>query len=442
MRKRLRIASAVLAACLILGVLTPISARAATVTDDDVIRAVLVVFRCREGTYDSVNRNDNGALSLGKLQWHGARALELMKELCAQDSANALAVLGEGLFLEITGAGQDAWNSRVLSAEEGALFSRLLGGAASVRIQDAMARKDISVYISHARGYDIRTAEAMVYYCDIENQYGPGGAANLVSRVKAVLGKTSIDTVDEFHGALVQVTQNYLSRRNWTYEYCASLDWNHLEWIGPAGTLTAPPPIQVDIEPPRITGARLVGLDAERFQVEVSARDNKKVTDCRVQIGTDAADAIEWAAYAKYQGTTWVLAVDVARFNPMAKRFYVTVTASDAAGNGASAQLELARSELTEGMSDCDHRFRAADEIPASCTEPAYRVEECELCGRKRKTVLAPPAGHEFQPSDVPGEYRCTRCGITEQVAQSARKQDGVLAQAARQIIESYRKTK
>ena len=433
---RKRALSALIAALLCLNLLIPV--HAASVTDDDVIRAVLVVFRCREGTYDSVNRDDNGALSLGKLQWHGQRALELMKEICAADPANALATLGDGLYREITTAGRDAWNFRTLSAEEGALFSRLLGGAVSVRIQDNMAKKDISVYISHARTYGVRTAEAIVYYCDIENQYGPGGAADLVSRVKSVLGKTSIDSVDEFHSGILQVTSYYLNRRNWTYEYCRSLDWGNLQWTGPSESAVPVVPINVDIEPPKITSARLTPLDSERFQVEVAAKDNKKVTDCRVQIGTDANDVVDWAAYAKISGNLWALPVSISKFSPDATRFYVIVTVSDAAGNGTSTRLELARSELEDISGPCEHRFRATYDTPATCTEPECRVEECELCGRTRKTVLSPALGHSFEPTDVDGEYKCVRCGATEQTSGPAEKLPGVLEVAAYRILESY----
>ena len=72
-----RIVSLAIALCVLLSL--PVTAHAVYVTDDDVIRAVLVVFRRMEGSYDSVNPNDNGALSVGKLQWHGVRALELVK---------------------------------------------------------------------------------------------------------------------------------------------------------------------------------------------------------------------------------------------------------------------------------------------------------------------------------------------------------------------------
>ena len=432
---RKRILSALVAAILCLNLLLPVPAGALTVTDDDVIRAVLVVFRCREGTYDSVNRDDNGALSLGKLQWHGVRALELMKEICASDPSNALAILGDPLFREITGAGRDAWNGRTLNAEEAALFSRVLALPSSVRIQDAIAKKDISGYIAHARTYDIRTAEAMVYYCDIENQYGPGGAADLVSRVKDCLGKDSIESVEEFHGALIQVTSNYLSRRFWTYLYCCNLDWSNLD----AGVTDYEAPViprNLDVEPPKITSARIVPLDGERFQVEVGAKDNKKVTDCRVQIGTDADEKQERAEYAKASGTFWVLPVSIDKYDAAATRFYVTVTVSDASGNGTSAHLEIAKSELADPESACEHRFAEVEQTQATCTEPAYRVERCEYCGLTRQIPGAPPRGHTV----APGGNKCSVCGEAVEPQEQSTAKPGILEQAARKIIESCQK--
>ena len=40
-------------------------------------RACTIIF-ANEGNYGSVNVNDNGALSIGKVQWHGNRAKLLL----------------------------------------------------------------------------------------------------------------------------------------------------------------------------------------------------------------------------------------------------------------------------------------------------------------------------------------------------------------------------
>ena len=430
-----RLTAFLLALALCLGLI--VQAGAAFVTDDDVIRAVLVVFRRQEGSYDSVNRDDNGALSVGKLQWHGVRALELMKEIAAADPALAFDCLGERLYQEAVGASRDAWDNRTLSVAEAARVSALLATLLSVRIQDATAKKDISAYISHARTYDIRSAEAMVYYCDLENQYGPGGASSLVSRVKELLGKTYIETVDEFHEALMQVTSYYRERRTWTWQFARSIDWTNIGDAG-QGAWQLPIPADLDIEPPEISESRVVLVDANSFRVELRAADNKRVTDCRVQVATDAENETEWAAYCTLSGNLWVLPVKVSQL-PEGSHYYITATAADAAGNGTSVRLELDKKELDALRTDdgkCEHRFRTLSETPASCTEPAEREEQCEICAERRKTILAPALGHRYERREG-GGFLCTVCGA--KLAIPGQKQAaGILMQAAQKALDYY----
>ena len=418
-----------------------VQAEAAFVTDDDIIRAVLVVFRRQEGSYDSVNRDDNGALSVGKLQWHGVRALELVKEISAADPAAAYDLLGESLYQEAVSAGRDAWNNRTLNSAEAARVSALLATPQSVRIQDATGKKDISAYISHARTYDIRTAEAMVYYCDLENQYGPGGAANLVSKVKELLGKAYIETVDEFHEALLQVTSYYHERRTWTWQFARSIDWTNIGDAG-QGTYQLPVPANLDVEPPVIRESRIVLSDDQTFRVELRASDNKRVTGCRVQVGTDAETETEWAAYCTFNGSFWSLPVKVSQL-PECTRYYITATASDAAGNGTSVRLELERKELEALKTDsgeCEHRFHTLRETVPTCEEEAVREEQCEICGELRKTILAPAAGHSYErrAGDL---YVCAVCGAELRLS-GQEQAPGVLMQAAQKALEYYQNNK
>ena len=63
-----RILSLLLALSLTLGAAAYIALPAsAAVSSDAIIDATLQIFGYCEGTYDSVNRNDNGAVSVGKL---------------------------------------------------------------------------------------------------------------------------------------------------------------------------------------------------------------------------------------------------------------------------------------------------------------------------------------------------------------------------------------
>ena len=72
MRKRI---TAALLACLMLVGLMP-TAMAAQVSDAQIIDKVLAFLYVHEGNYGSINKNDNGALSVGKIQWHAGNALK------------------------------------------------------------------------------------------------------------------------------------------------------------------------------------------------------------------------------------------------------------------------------------------------------------------------------------------------------------------------------
>ena len=50
--------------------------------------AAKVIF-ANEGNYASVNADDNGAVSVGKVQWHGNRALSLLKKIAQGAGAEA-----------------------------------------------------------------------------------------------------------------------------------------------------------------------------------------------------------------------------------------------------------------------------------------------------------------------------------------------------------------
>ena len=402
MRKRLT--ALLLAIVLCIGCQIP--ARADMITDDNIVEAILVVFRCKEGTYDSVNRNDNGALSIGKLQWHAARALDLMKNIVSMDSTTAFNLLGESLYYEIVGASRNAWNSRVLNPGEGASISALLGTEMAMAVQDATGRQDILSYMKRGRDLGITTPEALVYYCDLENQYGSGGAASLVRRVKSMLGKSSIDSLEEFHTTLLQATSNYHNRRIWTYEYCSSLDWNR---IGSTSTFILP--INLDLQPPEIQAASVRCLNNGAFAVELEATDDKGIADVRVAVNSDIETDKEWAGYALREDDKWILRVPITYFASDAAHYYITATVSDESGNGTSANLQVTAEELLEAQRNpCSaaegHLFVTMSEHAATCTEDGYRMEQCCECYEIRQVATDPAKGHDYVTED--GKPVCT----------------------------------
>ena len=89
------------------------------------VAAAAIIF-ANEGGYSSVNANDNGAVSGGKVQWHGNRALSLLKIIVQKLGKTAAAdILGAALCNEILTAA--SWQTRTVSAEEKTKLSKLLG---------------------------------------------------------------------------------------------------------------------------------------------------------------------------------------------------------------------------------------------------------------------------------------------------------------------------
>lgn len=109
-----------LAICILIIILIlnfSININAEFVLDDEkiVIAASKIIYEL-EGDYGSINPNDKGALSIGKIQWHATRALELLKIIIKMNAEQAKVILEENLYNEILQATN--WNSRILNVEE------------------------------------------------------------------------------------------------------------------------------------------------------------------------------------------------------------------------------------------------------------------------------------------------------------------------------------
>ena len=63
--------------------------------------AAAVMIYTNEGSYSSVNPNDSGSVSIGKVQWHAVRALNLLKTIVSMNESQAKSILGDALYTEI-----------------------------------------------------------------------------------------------------------------------------------------------------------------------------------------------------------------------------------------------------------------------------------------------------------------------------------------------------
>lgn len=200
-------------------------------TEEIVVRAAEILYN-NEGSYNSVNANDNGAVSIGKLQWHGWRALSLLQTIAKANDESTKELLGNKLYKEVTTTTDTSkWGNRVLTSAEAAAVSKLLAIQESKDAQDVLAHKDITSYVEQGMRLGITNEPALVYFADLANQGGSGAAGRVGRSASGIAGSYASVTLNELHEAAIcdSVMGNsaYHSRRFSTYQYAAGLGWTY-----------------------------------------------------------------------------------------------------------------------------------------------------------------------------------------------------------------------
>ena len=235
---------------------------------DPLAEIALPIIIDNEGSYSSVNANDNGALSVGKIQWHAGRALSIMRRIVALDPEQAYEILGDALYNEITSK-STSWASRIVNAEEKALLSRLLGTPEGRQAQDEQALDDISGYLEHGREKGIISEGALIYFADVENQNGAGGSGRIGNAAVAAAGSAKKVTLDLIHQIALadEKVGRYANRRNRTYNKIKGLGLEEVE--GPAVTIAPTPSPTPTPEPelPDVEGIFITGVEYPKTYV-------------------------------------------------------------------------------------------------------------------------------------------------------------------------------
>ena len=222
MRKKIM---AVILSCLTLLTLVMSAAwspmRASAVSMDQMTSVAVELIRKSEGTYGSINPNDNGAVSVGILQWHAGRALDLMRSVAKAD-ASAESTLGSSFYNEVMSATN--WNTRTFSSGEASAASALLSSETGIAKQEALAASDVQGYIEVGQSYGITDPAVLVYYAELYNR-GSGVAARILSAANTN-GYANI-TLDGLHQtALAKSSDYYTSRLVNAYNTLVSLNWS------------------------------------------------------------------------------------------------------------------------------------------------------------------------------------------------------------------------
>lgn len=195
---------------------------ASAVSVDEMTKAAVQIISRSEGTYGTINPNDNGAVSIGMLQWHADRALQLMRSIANADSGSAQSILGSSFYNDVMNASN--WNSRTFSSAESTAASNLLTTVAGKSKQDALAYSDVQGYISAGQNLGISNAGVLVYYAELYNR--GMGVAKRILNAAAGGGSYSNVTLSKLHTtALANSSSYYTDRLNNAYNTIVSLGW-------------------------------------------------------------------------------------------------------------------------------------------------------------------------------------------------------------------------
>ncbi|MBQ1372289.1 MAG: S-layer homology domain-containing protein [Oscillospiraceae bacterium] len=219
------------------------------VSPDRIFAGCKSLYLALEGSYDSVVRCDYNALSIGFMQWHGSRALQLLKRICKADSALACSTLGSSLYNQVVKAADTGWSNYVPTVLEAENIRRLLRTNVGKSCQDSMAREDILAEARHGWNCGVRSEAGLIYYCSMENQYGIGGVQTVMRYVRQALqdywglgASEPITTLELLHSAVKKAGEshsyirNYLSARNRVYDQLVNVQ--HLSPNGDADAVT------------------------------------------------------------------------------------------------------------------------------------------------------------------------------------------------------------
>ncbi len=200
---------------------------AITPTTDEIVDKATEIIISSEGTYKSVNPDDNGALSIGCIQWHATRALNLLKDIVSADPNAAYNILGQALYNEITT--YTSWETRILTSDEASRISALIDTEIGRAQQDKLLQDNILTYVNHGRKLGVTNPAALVYFADLENQCGSGGASRIASAAAGLAGNGEITLAILHQAALAdKAAGKYPARRNKVYNYAALLGWDDI----------------------------------------------------------------------------------------------------------------------------------------------------------------------------------------------------------------------
>lgn len=196
-------------------------------TTDDITQAAHDLIFSHEGIHTTVLADDNGAVSIGKIGWHGRRALHLLQCIADLNPEQAEEILGEELYMEILVSEDEQWDTRIFTQEEKEKVQAFLATDESKTFQDEHAMADIKSYIVHGQTMGMTDGKVLVFFADLENQMGQLGAENVVEIAIEAKGTVTEITLDDIYEASMadSLAASSPLRRKSAYDYCSTLEF-------------------------------------------------------------------------------------------------------------------------------------------------------------------------------------------------------------------------
>jgi hypothetical protein len=139
-----------------------------------------------------VNPNDNGSVSLGKMQWHGTNAQAMLSQMRQQDPTYFDNKMGKGML-------NGDWSKKTFSDQDTANYKSLFDdkGMASkyAGVQEDLQMKFVNQYVEAGKSLGLRDEKAIMFFADLANQYGLGkkggydGAIPMIERIASGMNK-------------------------------------------------------------------------------------------------------------------------------------------------------------------------------------------------------------------------------------------------------------
>lgn len=293
------------------------------VTFNQIVNAATYVIVNNEGSYTTVVKNDVNAVSIGKLGWHATNALNLLKDIAAENPTQAQSILGTALYNEIITS--SSWEGRVATSAEANVISVLLATSESKKVQDATAFEYIAGYVRHGQSLGLSEPRALVFLADYENQNGRYGAYSFYNQVMRRWGTVTLSTLYR--------TSSQNSRRTRTYNFCLNVNFaDYTNGFTPDS----------DTDAPKITDVIVSNLDETGYTVSCKASDNRAVTEIYFAIyyKNDGADSAKWYQVTPNENGV-SHRVSISEFSSRSGDYCTYIYAFDKAGNYSYVGLNV-----------------------------------------------------------------------------------------------------